>query len=139
MDDKKNLFWLGNKIVHPSHADELEHNAALFEFEHGIPRKEAEARAYDDYRKSHHRDGASHHLRGMRAAQASGDLEEARKHGIAFAMHMEALGHDPMDEVPEEIRALAEGDDKKPFAKFKAHKGDSFFLDKQPKGSTSWN
>lgn len=139
MKDNKELYWLNRKIVHPSHADELENASALNEFEHGLPRDQAEGKAYDEYRKAHHRTAASHHLRGMKAAQASGDMEEARKHGIAFAMHMDGLGHDPMDEVPEEIRKLSDGDDKDRFSKFKAHKADTFFLDKEPKGTTSWN
>lgn len=120
--------WQGKRIVHDSHAADLEHRAALHEFEGGHPRQEAERLAYDEYRREHHRQAAAHHLRGMRAAQGSGDMDESRKHGIAYGLHLKALGLDPMDEVPADIRALIDGEDRQPQYKFKTHKGDALLL-----------
>lgn len=124
--------WQGRRILHDSHAGDLERGAALNEFESGHPRQEAERLAYEEYRRSHHQAAAAHHLRGMRAAQGSGDMDESRKHGIAYGLHLQALGLDPMDEVPAEIKALVDGDDRQPHYKFKTHKGDALLLQGTP-------
>jgi hypothetical protein len=131
-DEKKeqrpDVKWQGRKVVAPAHVDNLERDAAVLEFEHGMSRKDAEEQAYQEYLRIHHTTAAAHHLRGMRGAQASGDYDEARKHGIAYGMHLHALELDPMDQVPDEINELVDADDRKPQIKFKAHKADSLLL-----------
>lgn len=127
---KSSHKWAGRKILSQDHIPDLEHAAALYEFEQGFPRQNAEDLAYHDYKSKHHRDAAAHHLRGLRAAQASGDIDEAHKHGVAYSLHMTELGHDPMDQVPDEIKKLAEGEGLKAQYKFKAHNGDQFLLDR---------
>jgi len=122
--------WAGRQVVNPSHADGLEGAAALYEFQDGLPREEAEEKAYNEYTRTHHLNSAAHHLRGLRAAQASGDDEEARKHSILYNLHTEALGHDGFGQVPEEIEALAKDPDRKPYGKFRAHPGDRLLLPK---------
>jgi hypothetical protein len=120
--------WMGKRIAQENHAEDLEHRAALHEFEGGHPRSEAERMAYDDYAQEHHEQAAAHHLRGMRAAQGSGDMDESRKHGIAYALHMGALNLDSMDEVPKKIRDLAEDPEKKSHYKFKTHPADALLM-----------
>jgi hypothetical protein len=119
---------MGKTILSEPHKDELERDAALLEFEHGLPREQAEKQAYDSYSKKHHQAGAAHHLMGLRAAQANNDLEEAKKHGIAYGFHLNALGLDPLDQVPDEINELINEDGRKSHYKFKAHPSDKFFL-----------
>ena len=128
MADKKNAIhkWNENLILDPDDIQGLEHEAALNEFEHGHPRSDAEDLAYKAYKTKFHREGAAHHLRGLKAAQASGDIDEAHKHGVVYSLHMESLGHDPMDAVPPEIAELVK-DGKKQY-KFKAHNSDRFLV-----------
>lgn len=130
MTNKTDHKWGGNFILNQDHIPDLEHAAALYEFEHGFPREEAEKKAYGDYTSKHHREGAAHHLRGLRGAQASGDIDEAHKHGVLYSLHMSQLGHDPMDAVPPEIKELAEKDGKKTHYKFKSNASDAFLLKK---------
>lgn len=125
---KTNHHWQGRPILNQEHIPELERSAALLEFAHGMPREDAEKHAYAAYRVKHHGEAAAHHLRGLMAAQASGDLDEAQKHGTAYATHMEQLGHDPMDKVPANIRALMEAEGKPKTYKFRAHVGDALIL-----------
>lgn len=125
--DKK--VWQGRPIVHDSHREALETAAAIKEFEHGFSREDAESEAYAEYAKENHLQAAAHHLRGLRAAQANADMDEAQKHGVAYGIHMGALGYDPMDQVPEDVQALVTAEDRKPAYKFKAHAADRLLLD----------
>lgn len=120
--------WKGQLILSQDHIPDLEYSAAIHEFEHGLPREEAEGEAYKSYKNKLHREGAAHHLRGLRAAQASGDIDEAHKHGVAYSLHMGELGHDPMDAVPDEIKKLAEGEGLKSQYKFKSNQADALLL-----------
>lgn len=121
--------WRGRKLVSPQHVADLEHRAALKEFEGGLPRGQAEEEAHRDYSREHHLQAAAHHLRGLRGAQGAGDIEEARKHGMAYSLHLNALGHDEFDAVPPEIQALTEAPDRKSQGRFKAHAADRLLLD----------
>jgi hypothetical protein len=123
--------WYNRPILSQDHIPELERSAALLEFGHGMHREDAEKHAYANYKVQHHQHAAAHHLRGLKAAQAAGDIEEAQKHGVAYSLHMENLGHDPMEAVPPNIRALAEAEDKPKAYKFKSHAGDALILPKQ--------
>ena len=116
--------WMGRRIVKDTDADRLEEAAALLEFGEGVPRSQAEDRAHRDYLADQHRRAAAHHLRGLRAAQAAGDLEEGAKHGEAYHHHMGKLGHDSMDQVPDDVKALVEADDRGTHYRFKAHGAD---------------
>lgn len=125
--DKK--IWQGRPIVHDSHREALETASAIKEFEHGLSREDAEAEAYAEYTKQNHLEAAAHHLRGLRAAQANGDMDEAQKHGVAYGIHMGQLGYDPLDQVPEDVQALVTAEDRSPTYKFRAHKADRLLLD----------
>ena len=122
-------LWQGRPIVHDSHREGLETAAAMAEFGEGLSREDAEHKAYHEYVSEHHRAASAHHLRGIRAAQANGDMDEAAKHGIAYGVHMGALGHDPIDQVPEDIQALVTAEERKPHYKFRAHQADRLMLD----------
>lgn len=127
MDDKFPT-WQGRRVVSDAHKASLEHAAAIHEFEGGKPRKEAEAHAYDEYKREHHAQAAAHHLLGMRAAQATGDMDESGKHGMAYDLHLRSLGHDPLDEVPPEIKKLVDDPERKGHYKFKTHRSDAMLL-----------
>lgn len=129
------LHWLGKPIVSEDDKPDLEQRAAINEFGHKMPRHEAEAKAHEEYVREKRMDAAAHHLAGMRAAQGSGEMQEARKHGALYEMHMQALGLDHMGPVPAEIQARIGKTDQKVY-KFKAHKGDLFALDKKPEPVT---
>lgn len=123
--------WLGRPIVDPEHAKDLEVQSALHEFQDKLPRAEAEERAHTGYRREHHKAGAAHHLQGLKAARAIGQTDEAKKHGAMYALHMEAMGHDPYAEPPAEIRQRVEDPERDKLVRFKAHKADSFLLGKR--------
>lgn len=119
--------WYSRPILSQDHIEGLEHAAAIHEFEHGLPRSIAEEKAYHQYKMEHHRSGAAHHLVGLKAAQAAGDMDEAQKHGVAYGMHMEAMGADPTDPVPPEVEKLAQESSPKVY-RFKSHKSDGFLV-----------
>lgn len=122
--------WLGRTILHPSHHEELEQNAAVNEFGLKMPRKEAEAAAYADYEKRQRTQAAAHHLAGMKAAHAAGDMEAARKHGMMYQLHVKALGHEPVGPTAPAIAALLQG---QKVYRFKPHKGDTFAVQAREK------
>lgn len=129
-------LWQGKPILDPDHAHDLEQRAALHEFQGKLDRKSAEDQAHGDYRREHHQTGAAFHLQGMRAGQASGHMDEAKKHGAMYALHLKALGHDPYGEVPPEIKTRADKEDREKLYRFKAHKSDLFLLDGDDKPSS---
>ena len=126
-----NRTWLGRPIISDAHASDLETRAAEHEFGSGLSRPESEERAYQDYLREHHTRAAAHHLQGLRSAQANSDLEESRRHGTAYALHLQALGLEASDPVPESVRALTEAPDRKSHTKFKAHAADRLLLGDQ--------
>ncbi len=101
----------------------------MHEFKDGMPRQEAEHKAYNAYRKTQHLEAAAFHLRGLKSAQGSGDLEEAKKHGAMYALHAEKLGFEPWKEPPPELKVHLDNALKEKVHKFKAHRGDQFVLD----------
>lgn len=127
--------WLGRPILHPDHANDLETNAAVNEFGLKMPRDKAEEGAYLDYVKGQRQQAAGHHLAGMRAARAAGDMEAARKHGLMYKLHSEALGNEPVGPVHPEVASQEQGYK----MKFRPHRGDLFALDhgKAPEGVVS--
>lgn len=126
--------WLGRPILHPDHSQQLEMNAAINEFGLKMPRQQAEDQAYKDYlyhpKTGQYAQAARHHLTGMKAADAAGDKEAARKHRMMYDMHAKALNKDPY-ELARELGS-GEGQDMPKVYKFKAHKGDAFALQPPP-------
>lgn len=126
MNDKKAAAeWLGRPILDPEHSADLETRAAIHEFHNKLPRSEAESKAHEDYMKDQRERAAAHHLAGMRAANAVGDKESARKHWLMYDTHARALGHDSIGAVPHEVEAKMEAEPSKLY-RFKAHKADIF-------------
>ncbi len=125
--DKKS--WNGKHVLHEQHIPALEQAAAIAEFQHGLPRHEAESKAYGDYRKAEHEKAAAYHLRGLKSAQGAGDLDAAKTHGAMFEAHMTKLGHDAWKEVPPEIQVHMDAPEKEKVHKFKATGADQFVLD----------
>lgn len=117
--------WCGRPVLSDTDLDHLERGAALYEFRDGLSRQDAEAKSYEDYAQEHGHAAAAHHLLGMRAAQATGDLKTAALHGSAYHLHMTALGYDPLDAVPSKVSALVEAEGREPHLKFKGHKADA--------------
>ena len=123
--------WMGKPVTHADDAKELSHRAALHEFGSKMSRTDAEARAHREYAVDKRLDAAAHHLMGMKAAHSVGDMESARKHGVMYDHHMQALGMGADGTVPPEVLSRAEKLDKKKIYQFKAHPGDVFSIDKK--------
>ena len=134
---KKQHMWLDRyPITDPKHVHTLETAAAVHEFLTRLPRHEAEARAHDEYKKDQILESAAHHLSGMKAAHASGSLEESKKHGVMYGLALQQLGHDPLGPVPPEVsHKLKNLEVTAPIYKFKAHRGDSFTVPEEPKAT----
>lgn len=120
--------WFGRPIAHEDHKRDLNAYSAIYEYMHSMPQEEAEARAYSEYKSKQHAQAAAHHLSGMKAAQGAGDMEQARKHGAMYALHVKQLGLDPYGPVPPEIQTHVADPKREKVYKFKAHRGDSFLL-----------
>lgn len=129
---KAQPMWLNkHPVLHEGHLHDLDTRAAINEFDRKMPRAEAEAKAHKDYMAEHHAVAAAHHLSGMKAAQAVGNMEEAKKHGAMYRLHIKALGHDPVGPVPAEVQNHYPNEDSAKVYKFKAHKADRFLLGDQ--------
>lgn len=132
MADDKKLHppqWLGRPILDHEHVRDLETRAAINEFHHKIPRGDAEQQAHDSYVKENRERAAAHHLAGMKAAMATGNHQDARKHWAMYDLHLKALGKDSIGAVPPEIeKRMMDEHGQKPIYKFKAHKGDLYAL-----------
>lgn len=124
-NSKTTKMWLDRfPVLDESDMDWLETQAAVHEFgsENKMSREDAESKAHAEYKRKHSAIAAAHHLAGMRAAAG----EEARKHGMMYALHCKELGCDPSGPVPDEIRAHMDSDEFKHPVKFSAHKADAF-------------
>jgi hypothetical protein len=126
MSMKPTTSWLGKPILDNAHVGQLELLAAANEFRDKLPRHQAEAKAYLDYVRDQRLEAAAHHLGGIKAASALGDMETARKHGTLYELHMKALGFNPMDAVPHEVMSKLNAPGRPSQARFKAHAGDTF-------------
>lgn len=82
-------------LVDEKHGSELDHHAAEYEFINHFARDKAEQETHRAYADKHHREAAIHHYRGMRAANGSGDTDEAALHSAAYRLHMAKLKEDP--------------------------------------------
>jgi hypothetical protein len=130
--DKQKLAppqWLGRPIVDHGHVQDLETRAAMNEFGHKMPRHQAEQVAHDSYVQEQRERAAAHHLAGMKAAMATGNHEDAKKHWALYDMHLKSLGKESIGAVPPEIeKRMMEETGEKPLYRFKAHKGDLYAL-----------
>lgn len=121
--------WLGRPILSADDTHDLEQRAAVNEFSSKMPRHEAEEKAHQDYTRERRIDAAAHHLAGMRAAQGAGQMDEARKHGLLYELHLRSLGHEPIGPVPAEVKARMNEASSEKLYRFKAHRGDLFALE----------
>ena len=128
--------WKGRVIAKLEDVSDLESRSAINEFKHKMPRADAEEAAYKAHKDAKHKEAAAHHLRGIKAAQGAGDHQEAQKHSLLYSQHMEKLGLNPLDAVPDEIKGLGEKQER--FYKFRPHRNDAFVLqtDKEPQSKT---
>ena len=123
---KPKAKWLEKyDISSPDHVNDLETQSAIHEFNHKLPRHEAEKKAYDDYVRDRTLEAAAHHLAGMRAAQGAGDMDAARQHGTMYTLALKQLGHPEVGEVPTEITNKMKHEPSKLY-RFKGHDSDSF-------------
>jgi hypothetical protein len=137
-DEKKEKLhppqWLGKPILAHEHVQDLETRAAINEFHHKMPRGQAEQAAHDSYVKENRERAAAHHLAGMKAAVATGNHQDGRKHWAMYDLHLKALGKESIGAVPPEIeKRMMEEHGDKPIYKFKAHKGDLYALHESSK------
>jgi hypothetical protein len=128
MPEKKTAFWAGHPLLTPKDSEPLELAAAVNEFHHGMDRESAEKHALDEYRREHHARAAAHHLMGMRAAQASGSHDDAKKHYDMYGLHLKALGHETHEAVPGEVKRYTEGENVDRAYHFKGHGADQFLV-----------
>lgn len=119
--------WLDRyPLLHPDHAHDLERDAALNEFEHGMDRDKAEENAYDNYKRKQSAQAAAWHLTGMRSSAG----KESQKHALMYASHIRSMGYDPSGPVPSEVKAHMDSDSFKHPVKFKAHGADGLLFNK---------
>lgn len=119
--------WLDRyPLLHPDHAHDLERDAALNEFEHGMDRDKAEENAYDNYKRKQSAQAAAWHLTGMRSSAG----KESQKHALMYASHIRSMGYDPSGPVPSEVKAHMDSENFKHPVKFKAHGADGLLFNK---------
>lgn len=121
-------LWMNKKIASPDDANRLHQEAAVLEFGHRLPRAEAEARAYENYKQDRHGAAAAYHVLGMKAASVAGNKEDAKKHWLMYQAHVQALGGDKKMQgkpAPEVERHLER---ETPY-RFKPHAADAFVVD----------
>lgn len=121
-------MWGQHQIVDPDHIHDLEQRSALHEFEHKLPKEAAEKKAHEEYKREQHLKAAATHFAGMKAAKATGDHDEAKKHRAMYTLHLQHLGHDPMGPLPKEIEHHMGSIKNEPFYRFQPHKADAFIL-----------
>lgn len=148
MSDKSTLHkWMTKKgpryLLDSSHEDEVNRNAAIYEFDNSydlggaVDRREAaEEKAYTDYRQSKHKDAAKRHYKAMMAAKAAGEGDTASRHKLLYSMHVKAAG-DKDDGIPPQWVKEDEGQEKKDrVVKFKNHAADAYLLERNEDGIT---
>jgi hypothetical protein len=131
-NDKKGGSWLGHPLLSHGDAHDLHLAAALYEFQRGKPRQEAEKMALDDYRREHHARAAAHHFAGLKAGQATGNTDDAKRHYALYALHVKSLGEDPVGPVPDVIRKygaeVGKSAQQKHVYRFRGHGADQFLV-----------
>jgi len=132
VQDKEIPKWMGRPISSHKDAEHLDREAAIAEFEHGLPRHQAEAKAYEKYARQRRAEAAAHHLLGMMAARAGGAHQESQKHAALYEAHARALGVDPGQPPPPEVQKLISSGSLQSSYKFKNHHADIFTLNDAP-------
>ena len=131
--------WKGRPIVDTADADDLDMRSAVLEHIHRLPRHEADEKAHSDYRHDKLVEAGAHHLSGMKASNAAGNMEAAQKHGVMYGLALKALGHDDLMDPPDEVVTASKNTPSESIARFKSHRGDAFSMpapaekDRQPK------
>lgn len=121
--------WLGRyHIMDTAHADQLNVAAAINEAHFGMKRPEAEEKAYKDYKHEQLVEAAAHHLSGMKASHAAGNMEAAHKHGLMYGLALRQLGHKDLVNPPDEVAQHAKNTPSEDIARFKGHRADAFSL-----------
>lgn len=129
--------WMDkHPILDPEHIHDLETKAAINEFHHKMPRDQAELAAHADYVQEQLENSAAHHLMGVKASQAAGDMDAARKHGMMYSLVLKKLGHDPVGLPPPSVVNRTKNPEHSIY-RFKPHKADMFLLDEKPDGEVS--
>ncbi len=118
--------WMGRPISKDEDVHDLETRAAIHEFGDKLPRQEAEEKAYGNYLRDRRLEGAAHHLAGMKAAQGAGQMDEARRHGDFYSLHLKALGLNPVGPVPPEVQAKLSQPNAEKLYRFRGHNADQF-------------
>lgn len=128
-NDKHSAQWLGRPIFNQAHSPDLERQAAIFEFGHGLDRQTAEEEAYKKYTSDHHAKAAAHHLTQMKAARSTGAFDAAAQHSSLYAAHISKLGFSPYDGPPSEVMAhVNQGPSQIEEFAFKPHDADMHLL-----------
>jgi hypothetical protein len=122
--------WKDRDILDEADKDDLETRAAIKEFHDRMPRHEAEEKAHDDYKKDKIYQAAGHHLKGVKAAHAIGDIDTAKKHGVLYKLALNELGHKDHLDPPKEVLNYSDNA-KDELHKFKSHIGDYYVLPKE--------
>jgi len=121
--------WMDKYVlVDKDDSASLDRDSAVGEFHNKLPREVAEKEAYHKYTQKVHQDGAIHHLKGMKAAEATGNKEAKESHGLKLYLHLKALGGD-QTELASKIKALADEDTSTGTYKFQSHSGDDLLQD----------
>lgn len=131
---KTQHMWMDRyPITDPKHTHDLETGAAIHQFMSRLPRHEAEALSHAEYKKGQIVESAAHHLSGMKAAHAAGSMDEAKKHGVMYALALQQLGHDPVGPVPPEVSGKTKDlETTSPVYRFRAHKADTYSIPEEP-------
>jgi hypothetical protein len=125
--------WLGKyPMLDTTHADDLEMRAAINEHHYGMTRAQAEEKAHADYRREKIVEAAAHHLNGLTAAHAIGNVEAAKKHAVMYGLALHQLGHKDLVTPPDEVAQRAKNTPSEDIARFKAHPADAFSTPPSP-------
>lgn len=128
MSKKPPRYWLGHPVRDEEHERDLNLRAAVDQFQNGLTREDAEHKAKHEDRMDRHQKAAAHHLSGLRAANAVGNTEDAKRHHSMYSLHVRALGKDPSGAVPPEVQRHAESSEQSHAYKFRGHPDDQFLV-----------
>lgn len=126
---KQPLMWLGHPVRDSEHINSLELNAAINQYHHGMSRADAEARVKDEDRRDRHLRAAAHHFEGLRAANAVGSEDDAKRHHEMYSMHLRVLGLEPNGPVPIEIQRYRDAETHRRAYAYKGHSDDQLLVD----------
>lgn len=121
--------WKGKyPVMDTAHFDDLKMRSALNQHIHRMQPAEADEKAYTDYKHDQIVAAAAHHLTGMAASHAAGNMEAAQKHGMMYGLALHQLGHKDLVSPPDEVKDHAKNTPSSNIGNFRAHRGDAFSL-----------